>query len=207
MNHLVVFGRLPHSSLPAKTRLGKEIDDEKKARDIGHSLTRNTLNHFKNYDGEKYFCYGGSIPKTDFEEIKNQFFQYHFFSQSKGKDVRGIQEAFEYIFEKDKNAHILLVGTDIIGLDTDIIQTCFSALQEYDACIVPVEDNGYGLVGVSKNIDIISEIKNFQSRSEGYHLVQETKNLCFKKNISLYIHSNICFDIDTYSDALRAGLL
>ena len=141
------------------------------------------------------------------QKLEQNYTAYTFFAQPEGKDVRGIQEAFTHIFATDPQAHIVLIGTDIMELDTTIVQNCFTALREYDACIVPVEDNGYGLIGVCKNIDIISGIKNFESRSEGYNLVQETKELCEKNNYSLFVHPHSCFDIDTKEDAVRAGLL
>lgn len=207
--HLIIFGRLPDLSIPAKTRLGKEIGDMEKARNIGHFLTENTLHQFETFPAEKYFCYGGmdSVETRCIVSLQEKYSAYTFFPQPQEKDVRGIQEAFSHIFSIDPSAHVVLMGTDIMGLDTNIVQNCFTALREYDACIVPVEDKGYGLVGVSKNIDIISDIKNFESRSEGYDLVQETKDICDKNRYSLFVHPETCFDIDTKDDALRAGLL
>lgn len=237
LKHLIVFGRIPDMNIPAKTRLGKEIGDEMKARKIGHDLTKKTLEKFSGeFSGvknvKKYFCYGGvpqlrsgttnedSVEAITHRQLQEEFSDYIFFPQpdSDKKDVRGIHEAFQKIILEENSVprlrsgssepfKIILVGTDIMGLTPEIIADCFDALSHFDACIVPVEDLGYGLVGISKNIDIISEITNFDSRTDGYNLVQETKELCTKKNISLFVHPQTCYDIDTEEDAKRAGLL
>ena len=215
--HLIIFGRIPDMDIPAKTGLGKEIGDEMKARKIGHDLTLETLEKFSDTNFsrkflKKYFCYGGEYSEgnANLSSLQEKFPEYTFFPQenSAQKDVRGIQEAFEKIIsENSEPFKIILVGTDIIGLNSEIVEDCFDSLSYFDACIVPVEDLGYGLVGISKNIDIISDIKNFDSRTEGYNLVQETEDLCTRKNISLFVHPTTCFDIDTKADAERTGLL
>ena len=220
--HLIIFGRIPDMSIPAKTGLGKEIDNEMKARKIGHDCTIKTCNDFSEISPkiQKYFCYGGeNCDKKIIEKFKKQFPTYIFFPQHNSaiKDVSGMQDAFEYVHNKQNNNHdknisdethkIILIGTDIIGLNTEIVLDCFEALYHFDSCIVPVEDLGYGAIGISKNIDIISEIKNFNSRTHGYNLIQETQELCTKKNISLFIHPQTCFDIDVKEDVMRAKFL
>lgn len=217
---LIIFGRIPDMNIPAKTGLGKEINNEIAARKIGHDLTTQTLETCKNLPYKKYFCYGGEQyleQKTvlnNFITLQNKYTNYQFFSQnnSEKSDVMGIQDAFNTILRNNNVANntpnkIIIIGTDIIGLDHTVIEECFYALETYDACIVPVEDKGYGLIGISKNIDIVSEIKNFNSRTKGYNLVQETKELCRAKNISLFVNPKTCFDIDTQYDAKRANLL
>ena len=224
--HLIIFGRIPDMNIPAKTGLGKEIGDEMKARKIGHDLTLEMLEKisdekFPKKFLKKYFCYGAprlrsgtaeedSVGNANLRSLREKFSEYIFFPQenSETKDVRGIHEAFQEIISGEtEKFKIILVGTDIIGLTPEIIEDCFDALSHFDACIVPVEDLGYGLVGISRNIDIISDIKNFDSRTENYNLVQETEDLCTRKDISLFVHPTTCFDIDTKEDAERAGLL
>ena len=57
----------------------------------------------------------------------------------------------------------------------------FETLQYFDISIQPMEDNGYGAIGMSKMADVFSDIKNFSSHSSGYNLAQETEELCTKQ--------------------------
>lgn len=199
-NTLIIFGRLPLDHLPAKTRLGKEMNDEFVARKIGHDLTVSTLTKYRDIRCEKIFCYGGEAQtEEEFLACTKKFSEYTFIAQEKNKDVRGLKEAFERSPGKRK----ICIGTDIIGITTEDIEDGFEILHHADIMIVPLEDKGYGLVGMSGNFDIFTDIKNFNSHTDGYDLIRETEVLCEKKNISLFISPKICFDIDTLEDYER----
>ena len=43
---------------------------------------------------------------------------------------------------------VLLMGTDCLGLDTELINEAARQLQAHDAVIVPVADGGYSLIGL-----------------------------------------------------------
>ena len=79
----------------------------------------------------------------------------------------------------------------------------FNTLDRVDVCIQPLEDKGYGAIGMRKSVDLFSEIKNFRSHSDQYNLIQETKQLCQNKNISLHIAPEELFDIDNEKDLRR----
>jgi hypothetical protein len=43
---------------------------------------------------------------------------------------------------------LLLIGTDMPGLDAAVLQAAAAQLSEHDAVLVPALDGGYGLVGL-----------------------------------------------------------
>lgn len=199
-NTLIVFGRLPFDHISAKTRLGKEMNNASKARSIGHSLTLQTLKNFSHLSCTKIFCYGGEEKNnTQLQNFQEKFSSYQCIRQAKNKDVRAMKEAFENTSGERK----ILIGTDIIGITPEDIKDCFEILHHYDVVIIPLEDKGYGLVGMSGNFDIFTEIQNFESRTQGYNLIQETQILCEQKNFSLFIFPKIYFDIDTLEEYER----
>lgn len=47
---------------------------------------------------------------------------------------------------------VLLMGTDCPDLNTERLRTAASALQDSDACLVPVSDGGYALLGLKRHL-------------------------------------------------------
>lgn len=58
--------------------------------------------------------------------------------------------AFSRLFAEG-NQQVVLIGSDIPGLDADYLQAAFSALQQHDVAIGPTEDGGYCLIGCHSN--------------------------------------------------------
>ena len=105
--------------------------------------------------------------------------------------------AFEESFLKGYK-HIILVGTDISDLTSDIIEKGFSELESSDCVIGPASDGGYYLIGLnSPDKDIFSDI------SWGTSMVfTQTVNNLRKKKKSFGI-LKVLQDIDTEEDAMR----
>lgn len=48
-----------------------------------------------------------------------------------------------------KKEHVLLVGTDLPQLSSELLQSAAKALLTHEACLLPTADGGYGLLGLS----------------------------------------------------------
>ena len=46
----------------------------------------------------------------------------------------------------------VLAGADVPGVDAELVQEAFAALQTHDVVIAPCEDGGYGLVGAGRPV-------------------------------------------------------
>lgn len=49
-----------------------------------------------------------------------------------------------------QNKTVLLMGTDCPGLNADVLKQAANSLMQHDACITPVSDGGYALLGLSR---------------------------------------------------------
>lgn len=64
----------------------------------------------------------------------------------------GDRMAYALCCGRSKHAKVLLIGTDCPGLTTRHLQSAQADLEQNDAVIVPAEDGGYVLLGLSKPI-------------------------------------------------------
>ncbi|MEZ4688804.1 MAG: TIGR04282 family arsenosugar biosynthesis glycosyltransferase [Ignavibacteria bacterium] len=58
---------------------------------------------------------------------------------------------------KEGNENILLIGTDVPGLSSEIINEAFKKLLEFDIVIGPARDGGYYLIGMKESLSQIFE--------------------------------------------------
>ena len=56
------------------------------------------------------------------------------------------------------NKRVILVGTDIPGLNAEILEQAFAALREHDIVLGPSRDGGYWLIGLKRPIDVFQNI-------------------------------------------------
>ena len=53
---------------------------------------------------------------------------------------------------------VLLMGCDLLGVDSDLIEEGFRLLKDRDVVLAPAEDGGYGIVGMRRFVDLFSSI-------------------------------------------------
>ncbi len=71
-----------------------------------------------------------------------------YFPQSVGDLGERLSFAFHVAFEQG-GRRVMALGSDTLGLTTDIIQQGFEALHSHDVVVGPAEDGGYYLIGLS----------------------------------------------------------
>jgi len=103
-----------------------------------------------------------------------------------------MQNAFELLFSKNYKK-ILIIGSDLLDLTTEVIENAFNQLKYNDAVIGPAEDGGYYLLGMK----VLKE-PVFQNKSWGTETVlEETKKDFYGQ--SLYVLETLN-DIDYLED-------
>ncbi|MFD1062198.1 TIGR04282 family arsenosugar biosynthesis glycosyltransferase [Winogradskyella litorisediminis] len=185
-NALIIFTRNPELG-KCKTRLAKSIGDEE-ALKIYKYLLQHTANVAKKVDAERFVFYSEDIIKDDIWDAEhfNKLLQ-------NGNDLgERMEHAFETLFLKDFKK-IIIVGSDLLDLNKNIIENAFEKLNENDAVIGPAEDGGYYLLGM-KSLN-----KNaFRNKNWGNDTVlEQTKKDFFNK--SLYVLETLN-DIDFVED-------
>ncbi|TCK67427.1 hypothetical protein DFQ05_1203 [Winogradskyella wandonensis] len=185
-NALIIFTRNPELG-KCKTRLAKSVGDEEALKIYKH-LLQHTADVTKTVNAERFVFYSENIHQNDIWD--NAFFNKQL---QEGNDLgERMQNAFETLFLKDFKK-IIIVGSDLLDLDTTIIETAFEKLDKNDAVIGPAADGGYYLLGMrslNKNV--------FKNKDWGTETVLEQTKKDFFSD-SLYVLETLN-DIDYLED-------
>ena len=100
--------------------------------------------------------------------------------------------AFKKGFDDGFN-RIIVIGTDLWNLDTQIINKAFAALKNKDGVIGPATDGGYYLLGLSKWIPQVFDGKNWGTSS-----VLDDTLTDFKNNTLVQLETKN--DVDYFED-------
>lgn len=103
---------------------------------------------------------------------------------------RAFAECFEMGYEK-----VLLTGTDIPELSSEILRWAFCALEEYDAVINPTEDGGYYLIGLKEAVNGIFDVPRYGTDT----VFQDTLARLEAAGLTSCV-GKACRDIDTKED-------
>lgn len=184
---LLVFAKSPEKG-KVKTRLAKDLGEEK-AFEIYLSL----LEHIKNVSGlsgiDRILAYSGRFNQQD------PFFPADSYIAQKGNDLgERMHNALLEAIMKYKTATVL-IGVDLPGLTTDILQNAFDLLNSNDVVIGPAEDGGYYLIGMKE-----AQWPLFQNMSWSHSKVlEDTLKRCEQLGLS-YDFVDRLNDIDTFDD-------
>lgn len=194
-NVLVFYSRMPCTNITGKTRIGEEIENQDVANalaralilDMGHAY----IDGERNYDVVWYFC--GSC-----REIQDEFSVKEYIEQQPGElSIGYIHERMAKQYDK-----VLIVGSDVPLLSRGMVNEAFLALDSCDVVMAPVDDGGYGMIGSNGFVDMYSDVANWESRSAGYRLADETKEIAARLGKSLQTMPQL-FDIDYVADVQR----
>lgn len=121
-----------------KTRLAKDLGDDL-ACDIYKKLLAITDKAISNVDCDSIVYYGESIEKEGWETSSKKV-------QSSGnlgdRMLYAFTESFDAGYEQ-----VIIVGSDLPDLSSEIISYAFAKLHDSDLVIGPAEDGGYYLLG------------------------------------------------------------
>lgn len=140
-----------------KTRLAQSIGDEK-ALQIYLYLLKFTHQITKNLTCDKAVFYSDFIEQHDLWENET----YQKYLQSGSHLGERMYQAFEVSFRKGYEK-ILIIGSDCLELNPEIIQTGFQSLDNQDVVIGPAKDGGYYLLGMKTPLRFIFENKTWSS--------------------------------------------
>ena len=145
-----VFGKI-------KTRLAGDVGD-KMAYNIYNKLLSHTHKVAKYAECHKVVYYSDNIDADDIWEGA-------VFSKAI-QTGNGLGNRMENAFEKafaDKYRSVVIVGSDIFGLTTKLINMAFNKLESNDFVIGPAKDGGYYLLGMNRLNTRLFRNKNWSS--------------------------------------------
>lgn len=184
-NLIITFTRNPELG-KVKTRLAKGIG-ETSALEIYKFLLEHTKNVLSKLDCDRAVYYSVKIRENDIWD--SEVFSKH---QQFGDDLGArMQNAFDNGFKKGYEK-IIIVGSDLYDLNTEIINQAFKKLDTNDNVIGPAEDGGYYLLGMKTLNPSVFDIENWGTETV-------YKQTVSKLTSSLYVLETLN-DIDYVED-------
>ncbi|MBA22047.1 MAG: glycosyltransferase [Flavobacteriales bacterium] len=183
---LLIFTKNPQLG-KVKTRLAKTIGDEK-ALFIFNKLVSKTSEVVEKVNVHKSLYYSDFVDDQDIWEgsVSDKSIQ-------EGNCLgERMANAFKKGFDDGFN-RIIVIGTDLWNLDTQIINKAFAALKNKDGVIGPATDGGYYLLGLSKWIPQVFDGKNWGTSS-----VLDDTLTDFKNNTLVQLETKN--DVDYFED-------
>ncbi len=183
---LLIFTKNPQLG-KVKTRLAKTIGDEK-ALFIFNKLVSKTSEVIEKVNVHKSLYYSDFVDDQDIWEgsVSDKSIQ-------EGNCLgERMANAFKKGFDDGFN-RIIVIGTDLWNLDTQIINKAFAALKNKDGVIGPATDGGYYLLGLSKWIPQVFDGKNWGTSS-----VLDDTLTDFKNNTLVQLETKN--DVDYFED-------
>jgi rSAM/selenodomain-associated transferase 1 len=185
-NLLLIFTRNPELG-KAKTRLAKTVCDET-ALEIYTFLLEKTCNVSAKVTADKAVYYSVKVRYNDIWD-ENRY-QKH---QQVGEDL-GIRmlHAFKNGFDAGYQK-VLIIGSDLYDLTSEIIESAFVELDTNDVVIGPAEDGGYYLLGMNSLHTAIFKNKDWGTSSVKKDTLADLKD----KKVHLLQELN---DVDVFED-------
>ena len=183
---LLIFTKNPQLG-KVKTRLAKTIGDEK-ALFIFNKLVSKTSEVVEKVNVHKSLYYSDFVDDQDIWEGR--------VSDKNIQEGNCLGERMANAFKKgfdDGFNRIIVIGTDLWNLDTQIINKAFAALKNKDGVIGPATDGGYYLLGLSKWIPQVFDGKNWGTSS-----VLDDTLTDFKNNTLVQLETKN--DVDYFED-------
>ena len=183
---LIIFTRNPELG-KCKTRLAETIGDEP-ALEVYKHLLNHTSSISKDVKADRYVYYSENIINEDLWD--SAIFRKKI---QKGEDLgermmNAFLELLQIGYEK-----VVIIGSDILDLNTDHINTAFTQLEFHDVVIGPAFDGGYYLLGLKNLYPNLFENKVWGTSS----VLKDTLNDLQNSKIHLLKELN---DIDTFED-------
>ncbi len=183
---LIIFTRNPELG-KCKTRLAKTIGD-KNALEVYKFLLNHTASISKEVKADRYVFYSENIKNEDLWD--SGLFRKKL---QKGDDLgermaNAFAELLEIGYEK-----VVIIGSDLLDLDADLVNTAFAQLDFNDSVIGPALDGGYYLLGLKNLYHNLFKNKAWGTSS----VLKDTLNDLQSSKIHLLKELN---DIDTFED-------
>ena len=184
-NLIITFTRNPELG-KVKSRLAKSIG-EASALEVYKFLLEHTKHVLSKLACDRAVYYSVKIREDDIWD--SETFSKH---QQFGDDLGArMKNAFENGFKKGYEK-IIIVGSDLYDLNTEIINQAFKALDTNDSVIGPAEDGGYYLLGMKTLNPSVFDIENWGTETV-------YKQTISKLTSSLYVLKTLN-DIDYVED-------
>lgn len=191
---LIIFAKNPELG-KTKTRIGKKLGDEV-ALAIYYKLIHQTQVVTQDLKVNKVVYYSDFIDKED--SWDNNVY-------SKKRQLNS--DLGERMYQACKNeidegaSKVVLIGTDIYSLTTEIIIKAFDQLDEHDIVLGPAKDGGYYLIGMRESNSKVFELSEWSHAQ----VFQQTKEIIESLQLK-FSTVDLLNDIDEPEDLIGTDL-
>jgi len=198
LNRLIIFGRYPEPGR-VKTRLIPFLGPAG-AAELQRQLTEKVFETARVFSRDKKvqieFCYDGGTGRKIRYWLGNGI---KLTPQGTGGLGDRMARAVFRAFNEEGSRRVLLIGTDIPGLEARHLSEAFNSLDSNDLVLGPSTDGGYWLVGMRHYSNIFKEIPWSTERVISY-------TIALAKEAGLKVHLLPALtDIDTAEDISLSG--
>ncbi|MCF8045045.1 MAG: TIGR04282 family arsenosugar biosynthesis glycosyltransferase [Desulfarculaceae bacterium] len=189
---VIIFAKAPEKG-KVKTRLARDMDEDFVVFLYGN-LVEKTLETVRQTPFVPIVCFS---PAEKEQIMKNWLGRHVSYLVQRGEDLgQRISVAFRASFEKGFS-QVLVIGSDIPGIEPNHLEEAFSLLQENDAVIGPAYDGGYWLIGFNRNGFSPHVFADIPWSTD--HVLGDTMEKCAGLGLSAALAAKLR-DIDTVQD-------
>jgi len=189
---VILFVKLPEKGR-VKSRLARHVGEDVALR-LYENMVLDVIDVLKRGRFPFRICY---TPPDARDQIAGWLGQeYDYLPQTGGHLGDRMEGAFAFVFSGDVE-EVLLIGSDIPGLTTEVIEEAFTSLLTNGSVIGPADDGGYYLIGFRKNTftpRIFRDMVWSTSR-----VFRETVDRLHEESVTLHVLPEMT-DIDTLED-------
>ncbi|WP_200975030.1 TIGR04282 family arsenosugar biosynthesis glycosyltransferase [Echinicola sp. 20G] len=192
---IIIFQKNPEPG-KVKTKLGEVIGSEK-AAEVYEYLLKNTHEVVEKYPADVFVYFQ--------DEVDDRFLlnnHYHLSLQGQGNIAEKMEQAFAEVLGKGYQK-VVIIGSDCLELNADILDEAFEALSYQDLVVGPAQDGTFYLLGMKELYSELFRDKDWEVQSVVSEILSDAKSL------KLNVHKmRMLFDVEQYEDlkSLR-GLL
>lgn len=191
MKVIIFFTKIPSLGY-SKSRLRGYLPDESILK-LSENLIKSTFERATG-SGFKIFIVYSKKEDSKFPEYMHGVEKF----EQKGEDLGArMYNAFVELFEKGYD-ELVLIGSDVLGIDQTLIKKSFEDLEKHDLVISPTKDGGYSLIGMKKPYKPLFHDKKYSHPKVLQELLDEAK-----RNSLTYKLEKETDDIDDINDLMR----
>jgi rSAM/selenodomain-associated transferase 1 len=185
---LLIFVKNPEAG-KVKTRLAATIGNDA-ALSVYRQLIEHTAAITRSLVNDKIVFYSDCIMQGDIWDAQHSFKQLQIGKDLGERMCNAFATAFRQMYDK-----VVIIGTDCLELNEEIIMNAFTDLDKYDVVIGPAEDGGYYLLGTKKLHSQLFENIKWSTET----VFDETIRKCAASGLSFYLLP-LLRDIDDEKD-------
>ena len=190
-NALIIFIKNPVLG-KVKTRLAATIGNEK-ALEIYKSLVAHTMEAVKECNAAVFLYFSDSIEETISTQKPGCIKKIQSGKDLGERMLKAFDEVSGLLYQK-----VVIIGTDCPGINLQLIDEAFAALENSDVVIGPAADGGYYLLGMNKPYKSLFQNINWSTSA----VLNETISRCDESELK-YALLEVLHDLDEEKDLVH----